>query len=222
MFFWTFITIGVYYGMLKLNERVKLPFFNSVLFSGVLLMGVLLFLKIDYENYQASTLPITSSLGPFVVLLAVPLYKNKEGLKRHASRVILGIILGGGISTLTVVVLSYIMGIEKDLMLALIPKSITTPMAITFTETLGGIVGVSVFSVIITGLFGAAFFPMVKDLFKINNPLAIGIALGSTSHAIGTAKALEIDEEAGGYSGLAMGLTGLIFVIIGSIINMFI
>lgn len=220
MYMWTVITLAIYLIVIRLSKGIKLPLFNPVLYSTLVLVGLLLFSQVDYDLYRASVAPIADSLSPLVILLAVPLYKYRNGLKENAKGIIVGIVVSGTVSTLTIVGLSSLLGIGQDLTLSLIPKSITTPMALAMTGMLGGIPGITVVSVIMTGIVGATVMPIVIKLFNIKNPVAIGVALGSTAHGIGTSRAIEIGEEAGAISGLAMGLTGVTFVLITSLVKM--
>lgn len=219
---WTILTVLIYFFLVQLNKRWKIPFFNSVLYSSGILIGIILIFGIDYESYRVSANPITASLGPLVILLAVPIYKNKRVLMRYFKQILFGIFISGSVSTITIIALSKLLKLDQTLMVALIPKSITTPMAVALTEILGGIPGITVVAVTITGLFGGAIFPLIMRMLKLKNPLAIGVSLGAAAHAIGTGKALEISEEAGAYSGIAMGVTGLIYVLCGSIFSLFI
>lgn len=221
MYFWTIITVLIYLVMIYLNKQIKLPMFNSVLYSTVVLVLILLLTRVDYASYRTSASLIANSLNPLVILLAIPLYKYKDGLKNHVISIALGIIVSGTVSTVTIVVMSTVLGISKGLTLSLIPKSITTPMALSMTEMLGGIQGITVVAVVLTGITGATIMPLIIKIFNLKNPVAIGVALGSTAHGIGTSKAIEIGEEAGAISGLAMGLTGVTFVLITSLTSMF-
>ncbi|MDM8535016.1 LrgB family protein, partial [Clostridiaceae bacterium HSG29] len=171
--------------------------------------------------YKLSTNWITFLLNPIVVMLAIPLYKNKDSLKKNYAPIIIGIISSIIISIIAVFGLSLIMNLDQNVMISLFPKSITTPMALEVTSLLNGNEGLTVVFVVLTGIIGATFANFTLNLFKINHPIAKGIAIGASSHGIGTSKAITISEETGSASGLAMGLSGVITVISFSIISNF-
>lgn len=219
---WSIMTVLVYLGVIKLNKHVKLPLFNSVLYATIVLVVILSLIKVDYETYKASAGLIANSLGPFVILLAIPLYKYKETMKKNGKAIVLGMLTSSFVSLAIIVILSIVFKVEKELILTLIPKSITTPIAISMSEILGGIPSITVITVIITGITGAALMPVVVRILKIDNQIAIGVALGATAHGVGTSRALEFSDEAGAVSGLTMGLTGTMYILIASIVAMFI
>lgn len=220
-YFGTFLTLFVYIGVLRLKKGRRLFFYNSVLYSTLILIGVLVLLKIDYEHYQVSTKPISDLLAPLVVLLAIPLYGYKHLLKEHFAYILLGIGISGASSVTTVILLANLFNMDQQLMFTLIPKSITTPMAISMSTMLDGIVGITVVAVIITGILGASIMGYLIQLFHLESPIAIGVALGSTSHGIGTSKAIELGPDVGAISGLAMGLTGVLFILTTSVLLLF-
>lgn len=220
-FIGTLLTLSVYVGVLFLNKRMKLPMFNSVLYSTIIIVIVLLLFGIDYDDYSHSAKPISSTLGPMVTLLAIPLYKYQDILKQHYKSVFLGIFISGLTSILSVVILSNLFGLSNELMVTLLPKSITTPMALSMTDMLGGISGITVIAVIITGITGATVASSLISIFKITSPVAIGVALGSSAHGIGTSKGIELGSDIGAISGLSMALTGIIFILSTSIIMIF-
>ena len=156
---------------------------------------------------------IISALGPIVVVLAMPLYKNRYDLMKNFVPIMGGITASIITSFISVTVLCKLFGIDKSIMMSLLSKSITVPMAVESTKLLGGNEAVTVASVVVTGLVGAAVAPAVIKYGKIKNNIAKGIGIGSASHAVGTTKAVEINDETGAASGLAIGVTGLITII---------
>lgn len=217
----TLVTVLIYMAVLRFKKNRKLFFYNSVLYSTLIIIGLLLLMNIDYDVYRLSAQPIASTLSPLVVLLAIPLYGYKEQLKRFFWIIILGIFVSGLTSVTMVVLLSKLFNLDPVLMVTLIPKSITTPMAISMSTMLDGIVGITVVAVIFTGIFGAAIMQTIIDVFNLKSPIAIGVALGATSHGIGTSKAIELGPDVGAISGLAMGLTGILFIMTTSLVLMF-
>ncbi len=188
----------------------KFIWINPLLFSIILIIILIQGLNIPYEAYQQGADIIHSFLGPITVILAVPLYEHRDELLRHKTAIFSGTIIGSFSALVSVFVLGHLFGLSDLFVHSLMPKSVTTPIGISASEILNGIVGLSVISIIITGLLGAFIAPMIFKVFKINSPIAQGVALGTTAHAIGTSKAYETNRICGAMSGLSIGLSGVI------------
>ncbi|MBE6048982.1 MAG: LrgB family protein [Clostridium sp.] len=199
---------------LYIYKKSKIPFFNPLLIAITLVIGFLLIFNIDFNLYYAVAKFINMFLGPATVILAVPLYKQIELLKRHAASILIGILLGSIIGIFSVIGLSYILGLDSQLIKSLLPKSVTTPIGIELSSQLEGIIPITVLAIIISGITGAVIGPSICRLFKITDSVAIGVAIGTASHAVGTSKALEIGETEGAMSGLSIGIAGLMTVFI--------
>ena len=197
----------------QLKRFKKLSWINPLLFSVVLIIGLLESLHIPYEAYKQGADIIHLFLGPITVVLAVPLYEHRDELLRHKLSIFTGTVLGSLSALTSVFVLGHLFGLSDLFVNSLLPKSTTTPIGISASEMLEGIVGLSVLSIVITGIFGALIAPLLFKLLRIKSSIAKGIALGTTSHAVGTAKAYEIDRLAGGMSGLSIGLAGIISIV---------
>lgn len=197
----------------RLKRFKKLSWINPLLFSVVLIIGLLVSLHIPYEAYKQGADIIHLFLGPITVVLAVPLYEHRDELLRHRLSIFTGTVLGSLSALISVFVLGHLFGLSDLFVRSLLPKSITTPIGISASEMLEGIVGLSVLSIVITGIFGALIAPLLFKVLHIKSSIAKGIALGTTSHAIGTAKAYEIDKLAGGMSGLSIALAGVISIV---------
>lgn len=204
-----------------LSGRVRLSLLNPFLVGTVLVIAALMVFKLPYEPYREGGRTITWFLGPVVVMLAVPLYQARNTLMTHLLPIGVGIGSGIVISGTTVYGLSRLFGLSQEMLVSLMPKSITNPMAYEVTVMFGGIPAVTVAAVVITGVFGASVATVVLRAARIQNDTAKGIALGAASHGVGTAKAIEISGEAGAASGLSMGLTGVITVLLASLIRSF-
>lgn len=211
------LTLGFYIIALFLRKRFKSPLLNPVLVAVGFIILTIVITPLDYDVYYQGASLIGKSLGPVVVLLAIPLYRHREAIKRHIVPILMGILISICSSILMIIGMGYVLGMNEEMMTTLIPKSITTPMAIEVSEMLGGLSDITVIVVIITGILGATIAPFVMKLGKIKYDISKGIAIGAASHGIGTSKAMEMNEEAGAMSGLAMGLTGIIFVLLTSI-----
>ena len=211
--FYIFLTIVVFKFGLFINNKFKIVFLNPILIAAIIIIIILKVFDISYSDYYKGGRIIVSALGPIVVVLAVPLYKNRDELMKNFIPIIGGVTASIITSFVSITVLCRLFGIDETIFLSLLSKSITTPMAVESTKMLGGNEAVTVLAVVITGLTGAAVAPLVIKIGKIKNNTAKGIGIGSSSHAVGTSKALEISEEAGAASGLAIGVTGLMTII---------
>lgn len=209
-------TIGVY-----VNKKTKNPFLNPLLIAIFLIVSLLLITKIPYENYKIGADQINYFLGPITILLAVPLYKQFNLLKKHIVPIIVGITTGVIVSFISVVLVCKIMGADSNILISVIPKSITTPMGMSLTNIMGGIEAITVVSIVLTGITGAIIAPTVFKITKITDPIAKGIGIGTASHAVGTSKAIEMGEVEGAMSGLSIGVSGLITVILVPILMNF-
>lgn len=201
-----------------INRKTKLAILNPLLISIALLIIFLKYFNVSFKEYNNGGQFITFLLSPATVVLAVPLYKKIKLLKAYALPIVVGIFFGTIGGMITIVLLCNLFGISKQLGLSMIPKSITTPIGMAVSQQIGGIQSVTVAAIIITGIFGAVIGPIVFKVFRIEDKVAKGIALGCSAHAIGTSKAIELGEIEGGMSSLSIGLTGLITVIIAPII----
>ena len=211
--FYIFLTIVVFKFGLFISKKFKIVFLNPILIAAIIIIIILKVFDISYSDYYKGGRIIVSALGPIVVVLAVPLYKNRDELMKNFIPIIGGVTASIITSFVSITVLCRLFGIDETIFLSLLSKSITTPMAIESTKMLGGNEALTVLAVVITGLIGAAVAPLVIKIGKIKNNTAKGIGIGSSSHAVGTSKALEINEEAGAASGLAIGVTGLMTII---------
>lgn len=208
-----FFNIGVY-----IQKKTKKPIFNPLLIA---IVGIILFLsitKIPYDKYKLGADSINFLLGPVTISLAIPLYRQFDLLKKYFLEIIVGIFCGVIVSLASVLIIGVLTHANIEILNSLIPKSITTPMGLALTKTLNGIDSITVVSIIITGILGAIISPLVFKVGKINNPIAKGIALGTSSHALGTTKAIEMGEVEGAMSSLSIGIAGTITVIIVPII----
>lgn len=210
--FGVFITLGAFVFSVWLRGELNLSWLNPLLLSIVTIVGLLLLLNIPHENYAKGAAFIHAFLGPVTVVLALPLYRQRKLLVRH-KYAILGGVFSGVISALvSVMVLSHWLGLTDILERSILPHSVTTPIGIGVSQSLQGIQGITVLSIIITGVFGALISPLILKLLRVTHPIAKGIGIGTASHAIGTSKALEMGETEGAMSGLAIGLAAIITV----------
>lgn len=200
-----------------LKKKLKLGIFNPLLISIVISIIVLLIGKIDYDTYNESTKYLSWLLTPATVCLAIPLYEQWELLKQNYKAVLLGLLAGTVTSLTTVFILAKLCGLSHEEYVTLLPKSITTAIGMGVSEELGGYVTITVAVIIITGVLGNMFGELICKLFKITEPISKGLAFGASSHAVGTAKAIEIGEVEGAMSGLAIAVSGILTVAFASL-----
>lgn len=206
---------------IMLKKKFKYAFLNPLLISIIFVIGVVMLCGVDYESYENSAQYLSYLLTPATVCLAVPLYQQMTLLKKNLAAVACGILAGVLASLGSVLLLAFLFGLEHDVYVTLLPKSITTAIGMGVSEELGGLVTITVAVIIVTGVIGNVIGEAVCKLFRIYEPIAKGLALGTSSHAIGTAKALEMGEVEGAMSSLAIAVAGLLTVIGASVFAAF-
>ncbi|WP_432362659.1 LrgB family protein [Sporosarcina sp. UB5] len=217
-FFMILLTFIAYLAMSKLYKRYSYSFFIPVLTATTIIIIILSLLQIPYESYMVGGQWISSFLGPSVVALAYPLYRQRRFLLDHLLPIAGGVLVGAVSGMVSVALLAKLFGVKHSLALSLIPKSLTTPVAIDVANELGGNASLAVVGVMIAGIFGAIAAPTIFKLLRVHSPLGRGIALGSASHAVGTAKAAEYGELTFSMSSVTMALSAIIGSILGPIV----
>lgn len=217
LFFGAMLSLAAYEAGLLIRRKFKLAVLNPLLISIISVMAVLLILNIDYEQYNAGARYIGYFLTPATVALAVPLYEQLTLLKNNFKAVAAGILSGVLASLVSVLLLAKLFGLSHEQYVTLLPKSITTAIGMGVSEELGGIVTITVAVIIITGILGNVIAEFVYKIFRIEEPVAKGLALGTASHAIGTAKAMELGQAEGAMSSLAIAVAGLLTVVGASV-----
>lgn len=213
VFFGAVISLTAYEAGLLIKRKFKSALLNPLLIGTACVMAVLLLLKIEYKHYYESAKYISYLLTPATVCLAVPLYQQIELLKKNLKAVAVGITAGVFTSLLGVFLLSKLFALNHVQYVTLLPKSITTAIGMDVSRDLGGIEAITVAVIIITGILGNMSAEFICKIFKIHEPVAKGLAIGTASHAIGTAKAMEIGEIEGAMSSLAIAVAGLMTVL---------
>ena len=198
----------------SIRNKWRNPLLNPILIATILIIGFLTITGISYDTYKVGGDYISFFLGPVTVLLAVPLYRHIQALKKNWLPIFAGITVGSFTSIVSVIACAKIFKLSQTLMLSLIPKSITIPMGSVVSEQIGGIPSITIVSIVITGITGAVTAPLVCRFFRIKNPVAQGVSIGTASHALGTTKAMEIGEVQGAMSSLSIGVAGVITVFI--------
>lgn len=213
VFFGAFLSISAYILGDVLKRKFKSPIFNPLLISSAVTIAVLALLNMNYEDYSASGKYLSFFLTPATVCLAIPLYEQFELLKKNAAAIIIGITSGVLTSCLSVLAMALIMKFSHDEYATFLPKSVTTPIGIGISEQIGGYVGVTAAIIVITGILGNLIADVIFKLFRIKEPVAQGIALGSSAHILGTAKAFELGEIQGAISSLSVVTAGILTVL---------
>ncbi|WP_297837343.1 LrgB family protein [Pseudomonas sp.] len=203
------ITLGVYQLMLVVYEKTRWIFLQPVLMSMLLVICILLSCGINYVEYRKSTEILSILLGPATVALAVPLYLNLRRIKQLFWPTFTTLIMGGVVATSLGVTLGWLFGAEHMILMTMLPKSVTSPIAMLVAEQIGGVAALAAVFVLITGVIGAIFGPGLLSILGVNNHAARGMALGLTAHAVGTSVALQESEECGAFAALAMSLMGV-------------
>lgn len=213
-FFGVFLTIFMYQIGAKIQKKWPIPFFNPLLISMLAIIGVLLVTGIPYETYEQGASMISGMLTPLTVCLAVPLYRQFQVLKKNIAAVLISITCGCLAHVATMVILAKVLGVDELLRDSLLGKSVTMAIALGVTSELDGIGGITVIGVVVAGVLGAVLGPTILKLVGVKHPVAVGLGIGSASHALGTTKALELGEVEGAMSSLAIVVTGVLTVII--------
>lgn len=217
VFFGAVISLLAYEFGLLLKKKYKMAVFNPLLIAIICVMGILTVLDIDYETYNEGAKYLSYLLTPATVCLAVPLYRQLTLLKKNLKAVAAGIVSGVLASLISVLLLAKLFGLSHEEYVTLLPKSITTAIGMGVSEELGGIVTITVAVIIITGVLGNMIAETVLKAAHIEEPVAKGLALGTSAHAIGTAKAMEFGQVEGAMSSLAIAVAGLLTVVAASV-----
>lgn len=206
------LSVGAYLFGVWLKKKTGWAVCNPLLVAIVVIIPVLLATGISYDSYNRGAQYLSYFLTPATVCLAIPLYKQLELLKKNKAAVLVAIVTGVLGSAFCIFGMCLLMGLEHVHYVTLLPKSITTAIGMGVSEEAGGIVTLTVASIIITGIFGNVAADFIFRIFRIHDPLAKGLALGTSAHAIGTSRALEMGEIEGAMSSLAIAVAGLLTV----------
>jgi predicted murein hydrolase (TIGR00659 family) len=203
------MTIVIYLLMKRFYSRFPHPLLVPIFTSTLLIVCLLLTTNTSYNIYMNGAKWIDELLGPAVVALAIPLYDHREMLKRNVVTILFSVLVGSVVGIVSGVILSMISQVNKELVYTLAPKSVTTPIAMEISEIVGGTPALTAVYVMVAGISGAMFGPYLLKICKIKHSISKGIGLGSASHGIGTARALEIGNVEGALSSIAMTLSAV-------------
>ncbi|MBO8436147.1 MAG: LrgB family protein [Spirochaetes bacterium] len=212
------ITIISYTLGLKINRRTGKAIFNPLLIAEILIIAVLIIFKIPFSAYNNGGAIINLFLGPMTAMLAYSIYRERMLVRKHIVAIIAGTVAGSIASIISIILLSHLFGINETLSASLIPKSVTTPIAIAVSASLGGIRSLTVTALLLTGVAGNILAPFMIKLFRVKNRVAQGVAIGTASHVVGTSKALEMGEDIGAISSIALSFSGIVTAIIAILV----
>lgn len=218
IFFGIIISLVAFETGLYIRKKTKLDIFNPLLIAISLVIIFLLIFNIDVSDYSKGADFINMFLGPATVVLAVPLYKQLSSLKKHLVPILSGVFIGSVLCIISVIIFCLILKLDESVKISLLSKSVTTPIGIEITNSLGGISSITILSIVLTGIVGSVLGPSICKIFKIKNEIAIGLAIGTSSHAVGTSKALELGEVEGAMSSLSIGIAGLMTVFLAPLL----
>lgn len=217
VFFGVILSLAAYGIGTFLKVKFKMALFNPLLISIILAIAILVVFKVDYTTYYEGAKYISYLLTPATICLAVPLYEQLELLKKNWKAIFAGILSGVLASMGTILIMALIFHLTHEEYVTFLPKSITTAIGMGVSEELGGYVSITVAVIIITGVIGNMCAESVCRIFKITDSVARGIGIGTASHAIGTARAMEMGEVEGAMSSLSIVVSGILTVIGASI-----
>jgi membrane protein len=204
------LVVGIYLLSIKLHLKIRFPLLNPVLITILVLIGLLIILDVPYATFKKSSQMINFLLGPSVVALGYILHKQIHYLKGNVVSVLTSITVGAVVGIASILLIGKLFGADQTLIASLAPKSVTTPIAMALSESNGGIPALTAVVVVVAGVMGSIIAPPIMNWLGIKSPIAKGIALGASSHGVGTATAIQMGAIEGALSGLAIGIMGTI------------
>lgn len=204
------LVVGIYLLSIKLHLKIRFPLLNPVLITILVLIGLLVILDVPYATFKKSSQMINFLLGPSVVALGYILHKQIHYLKGNVVSVLTSITVGAVVGIASILLVGKLFGADQTLIASLAPKSVTTPIAMALSESNGGIPALTAVVVVVAGVMGSIIAPPIMNWLGIKSPIAKGIALGASSHGVGTATAIQMGAIEGALSGLAIGIMGTI------------
>ena len=216
-FFGIVLTIAAFKIGMIINQKTKLVICNPLLISIIIVIAFLALSGISYDTYNVCCSMVQFLITPATIALAVPLYRQTEVLKKNFKAIICAILSGSIACAVTMFALAKAFSLSDEVYFGLTSKSVTLAIALGITEELGGIAGVTCVAVVVSGIIGAAFVTVFSKIFKITNPIALGLSVGTASHAIGTSRAIQLDELVGAMGSLAIVIAGVLTVVIAPV-----
>lgn len=225
--YFIFLTLGAYSFFTQLSKKIKHALFNPLLITSIFLIIYLVIYNLltngdlieTTKGYTSKMTIINAMLSPLTVCLAIPIYTRWLIIKQYWKPILVGTIVGCTVSIVSVVVLGKLFNLDKEMISSLIPKSVTTAIAVEISDSIGGIRAITVSAVILTGILGALFGPLLCKILGLKRSPTIGVSYGATSHAVGTSKAVEVSTRTGAISSVAIVTSGILTVLIALFIK---
>ena len=189
--FWLVITIVIYELSRRLKEKNVLKKIPPMVFTVIVLIVILKLFKIDYSEYNQTSCILTYLLGPATIALGYPLVENIQLLTKNKRAVYIGFFVAVITAIVSTIILGNIFNVDKEVTVSMIPKTVTTPIAVEISKTIGGIPELTACLVVLTGVYGALFGHKILKFFKIRSDIATGLAIGAASHVMGTSSCVE-------------------------------
>ena len=204
------LTLVVFAGAVWINRKTGAAWCNPLLLSSIFIIVFLTLAQIPYANYRSSVEIIHYLLFPATVSLAIPLYEQWQLLKENALAILAGIAAGVVTSLVSILLLGFLFRLEPELIVTLLPKSVTTAIGMDVSMELGGLASLTSAVIVMTGILGNLMAQSICKIFHLTNPIARGVAIGTSSHAIGTARALQMGPVEGAMSSLSIAVAGIL------------
>jgi len=214
IYFGIFITIVLFFIFKEIQSKTAWLILNPILLTMLLIMLILISSESSYENYAKSNLPLTLLLEPAIVALAIPLYKEFIYIKSQLKNIIISCTLGVFSSTGTALFIAYMLGADNQITASVAPNAVTSPIAMTLADSLGGIAALAAAIVILIGVLGAIFAHPLLKLIGVSDKAAQGLAMGAACHALGTARAVELDSKIGAFASVSLIVSAVLTSII--------
>ncbi|MDH2999685.1 CidB/LrgB family autolysis modulator [Chelonobacter oris] len=218
IYVYSLLTILAFITALRISKYWKSIVFNSFVLTLLLLAAILLLLNIPYDSYMQGNAPLNSLLGPAIVALALPLYEQLRQISSRWRSILLITGVASVFAMFSGAVLALLLGGSVEIVATVLSKSLSTPIAMAVAETVGGIPSVAAVGVVLAGLQGSIFGYLILKKIGLKHPEAIGLSIGAVSHALGTARTLEVDQQAGVYSSIALVLCGIISSVLAPLV----
>lgn len=216
------ITLAVFIVALKVNKRLRSSILNPFILSLLLIVGILWIAEIPFKDYYEGNFLFNQLLGVSVVALAVPFYEQLPQIRKHWKKISVIVLVSTFLTMISGVMLAIFFGANQEIIAAILPKSVTTAIAISIVNEIGGNSALGAVAVAIAGITGSAFGIAILQLMKLRNTRAIGLSIGAVSHALGTARAMEYSVKAGSYASVSLVLCGLLSSLIAPIVFKFV
>ena len=210
IYLFSLLTIAAFFLALQINKRLRSMLLNTFVLTVLILVALLMVTDIPYDTYMQGNAPLNNLLGVSVVALALPLYEQLRQIAARWQAILITTTVASLLAMASGALMAILLGANPDIVATVISKSVTTPIAMEISRHLGGLPAVAAVGVVLAGLQGSMFGYLVLKKLRVKNSEAMGLAIGSMSHALGTVTVMEVDQKAGSYSSISLVLCGII------------